>query len=53
MLEKMIKHSSGRIDNKENDTKGVMFLYQLHMPPSTKVNLALVANKKIGEIVIV
>ena len=53
MLEKMIKHSSGRIDNKENDTKGVMFLYQLHMPPSTKLNLALVVNEKIADIVIV
>ena len=44
----MIKYSSRRVDNKENDAKGVLFCYQMHRAPYTKVKLTLGANEKNG-----
>ena len=41
----MIHHSSRRVNNEEDDAKGMIFLYHIHRLPSTKVNLALGTNE--------
>ena len=41
----MTNNSSRRVDDEENDAKEVIFLYQMHRSPSTKVILTFGENE--------